>query len=165
MATIFPFFEWCEKTALFRVISNHESFFPALETIHLFGLVLLLGTTLILCLRLLGVVMAKQPVAELAEELANYTASGLALMLSSGALMFVATAVRNYSNTSFWIKMVFLAAALIFHFAYFRKVIRMEDSGMEGSALARRRGKVAAWGALILWFGVALSGRSIGFLG
>jgi hypothetical protein len=160
MAAIFPFFEWCEKTALFRVISNHESFFPALETIHLFGLVLLLGTTVILCLRLLGVIMAKQPVPELAGELANYTASGLALMLSSGALMFVATAVRNYGNTSFWVKMIFLAAALIFHFAYFRKVIRMEDLGM-----ARWHGKLAAWGALILWFGVALSGRSIGFLG
>ncbi len=160
MATIFPFFEWCEQTALFRVISNHESLFPALETIHLFGLVLLLGTTVILCLRLLGVMMAKQPVPELARELAKYTASGLALMLTSGALMFVATAVRNYSNTSFWVKMVFLASALTFHFAYFRKVIRMEDS-----STARWRGKVAAWGALILWFGVALSGRSIGFLG
>lgn len=160
MASIFPFFEWCERTALFRLISTHESFFPALETIHLFGLVLLLGTTVILCLRLLGVIMAKQPVPELARELANYTASGLALMLSSGALMFVATAVRNYGNTSFWIKIIFLAAALIFHFAYFRKVIRMEDSGV-----ARRRGKLAAWGALILWFGVGVSGRSIGFLG
>ena len=38
--------------------------------------------------------------------------------------------------------------------------LRMEESGM-----ARWRGKLAAWGALILWFGVALSGRSIGFLG
>jgi hypothetical protein len=160
MASIFPFFEWCEKTALFRLISTHESFFPALETIHLFGLVLLLGTTVILSLRLLGVIMARQPVPELARELANYTASGLALMLSSGVLMFVATAVRNYSNTSFWVKMVFLATALLFHFAYFRKVIRMEDSG-----IARRRGKRAAWGALILWFGVAAAGRSIGFLG
>ena len=121
---------------------------------------MLLGTTLILCLRLLGVIMAKQSVPELAGELAKYTASGLALMLSSGALMFVATAVRNYGNTSFWVKMIFLAAALIFHFAYFRKVIRMEDLGM-----ARWHGKLAAWGALILWFGVALSGRSIGFLG
>ncbi len=151
MASIFPFFEWCEKTSLFRLISTHESFFPALETIHLFGLVLLLGATVILSLRLLGVMMTGQPVPQLARELANYTASGL---------MFVATAVRNYSNTSFWVKMVFLAGALTFHFAYSRKVIRTEDSGS-----ARRRGKLAAWGALILWFGVGVSGRSIGFLG
>jgi hypothetical protein len=81
-------------------------------------------------------------------------------MLSSGVLMFVATAVRNYSNTSFWIKMMFLAAALAFHFAYFRKVLRSDAFG-----IPRWRGKLAAWGALILWFGVAVSGRSIGFFG
>ena len=160
MASIFPFFEWCEKTALFRLISTHESFLPALETIHLFGLVLLLGTTVILSLRLLGVIMAQQPVPELARELANYTAAGLALMVSSGVLMFVATAVRNYGNTSFWVKMALLAAALTFHFAYFRKVIRMKDCGS-----ARWGGKLAAWGALILWFGVGVAGRSIGFVG
>ena len=123
-------------------------------------LALLIGTIVILSLRLLGVMMTGQPVPELTRELANYTASGFALMLSSGVLMFVATAVRNYSNTSFWVKMAFLAAALTFHFAYFRKVIRTEDSGS-----ARWRGKLAAWGALILWFGVGVSGRSIGFLG
>ena len=150
MASIFPFFQWCEKTWLFHTISDHESFFPALETIHLFGLVLLLGTIVILSLRLLGVIMARQPVPELARELANYSTSGLALMLSSGVLMFVATAVRNYSNTSFWIKMMFLAAALTFHFTYFRKVLRSDASG-----IPRWRGKLAAWGALILWFGVA----------
>jgi hypothetical protein len=160
MASIFPFFQWCEHTALFQFISDHETLFPALETIHLFGLVLLLGTIVILSLRLLGVLMAQQPVAELARELAMYTACGLALMLTSGSLMFVATAVRNYSNTSFWVKMIFLAAALIFHFAYFRKVIRSEDSGVP-----RWRGRLAAWGSLILWFGVGVSGRSIGFLG
>src|SRR5450631_924783 len=130
MASVFSFFQWCEQTWLFQIINSHESFFPALETIHLFGLVLLLGTIIILSLRLLGVVMICQPVPELAGELAMYNASGLALMLSSGALMFVATAVRDYGNTSFRIKMILLAAALIFHFAFFRRVIRREAADL-----------------------------------
>lgn len=160
MAAVFPFFQWCEQTWLFQVINAHEWFFPALETIHLFGLVLLLGTIIMLSLRLLGLAMVRQPVPELAGELAMYNAAGLALMLSSGALMFVATAVRNYGNTSFWVKMVLLAAALVFHFAFFRRVIRRPSADSPDW-----QGRLAAWGALILWFGVGVAGRSIGFLG
>jgi len=160
MQAIYPFFEWCQQTWLYNAISNHEAAFPALETLHLFGLTLLLGTLVLMCLRLMGVMFKKQPVAELASELGPYQSSGLWLMIFTGVLMFVATAVRCYGNTSFWIKMIFLACALIFHFAYFRKLVRREDASIRPAA-----GKLAATVALVLWFGVGVAGRSIGFFG
>ena len=160
MHAILLFCKWCESTRLFSYISNHEFAFPALETIHLFGLTLLLGTLLLLCMRLLGVMLARQPVAELAVDLAPYTLSGLTLMVITGVLMFVATAVRCYGNTSFWVKMMFLAMALIFHFAYFRKLLRRDEASIS-PAIARS----AAFGTLVLWFGVGAAGRAIGFFG
>ena len=160
MASIYPFFAWCERTWICRQITVHESFFPALETIHLFGLVLLLGTIAILSLRLLGLLMPRQPIPELAGALGRYTALGLAIMLPSGMLMFVATAVRCYGNTSFWVKMCFLTAALVFHFTYFKKALRSPDS-----QYSQLHARLAACGALLLWFGVGASGRSIGFFG
>jgi hypothetical protein len=159
-ASIYPFFAWCERTWVCKEITLHESLFPALETIHLFGLVLLLGTVLILSLRLLGLLMPRQPVPELARALGRYTALGLGIMLPSGVLMFVATAVRCYGNTSFWVKMCFLAAALVFHFTYFRQALRSKES-----EYSHVRARFAACGALILWFGVGVAGRSIGFFG
>ena len=160
VASIYPFFAWCEHTWVCKEITVHESFFPALETIHLFGLVLLLGTILILSLRLLGILMPHQPTPDLARALGRYTALGLAIMLPSGVLMFIATAVRCYGNTSFWVKMCFLAAALVFHFTYFKKTLRSPES--QNSHLP---GRLAAFGALFLWFGVGMAGRSIGFFG
>ncbi len=159
-ASLYPFFAWCERTWICRQITVHESFFPALETIHLFGLVLLLGTIVILSLRLLGWLMPLEPAAELARTFNGYTALGLAIMLPSGLLMFVATAMRCYSNTSFWVKMCFLAAALVFHFTYFKKTLRLAEP-LE----SRWRARLAACGALFLWFGVGAAGRSIGFFG
>jgi hypothetical protein len=154
VASIYPFFAWCERTWVCKEITVHESLFPALETIHLFGLVLLLGTVLILSLRLLGLLMPHQPIPELARALGRYTTLGLGIMLPSGVLMFVATAVRCYGNTSFWVKMCFLATALVFHFTYFQKALRSGNCHM-----------LAACGALFLWFGVGAAGRSIGFFG
>jgi len=155
-ASIYPFFAWCERTWVCKEITVHESLFPALETIHLFGLVLLLGTVLILSLRLLGLLMPHQPIPELARALRRYTALGLAIMLPSGVLMFVATAIRCYGNTSFWVKMCFLAAALAFHFTYFQKTLHSGNS---------QNARLTACGALFLWFGVGAAGRSIGFFG
>lgn len=160
VASIYPFFAWCERTWVCKEITLHESFFPALETIHLFGLVLLLGTIAVLSLRLLGLLMPHQPIPELAVALDRYTAMGLAIMLPSGVLMFIATAVRCYGNTSFWVKMCFLAAALLFHFTCFKKALRSPDS-----QTSHLRARFAACGALFLWFGVGAAGRSIGFFG
>jgi hypothetical protein len=158
--SIYPFFEWCEKTWIYTAVATHESAYPALETLHLFGLTLLLGTMVVLCLRLMGAIFKKQPVAELAGELGPYQITGLCLMLATGLLMFVATAVRCYGNTSFWVKMILLVLALTFHFAYFRKLVRRDDASISPSA-----GKLAAAITLVLWFGVGMAGRSIGFFG
>lgn len=160
MPSIYPFFTWCEQTWIGRLITVHESFFPALETLHLFGLVLLLGTIAILSLRLLGLLMPGQRISELGAALDRYTTIGFAIMLPSGVLMFIATAIRCYGNTSFWVKMSLLTAALSFHFAYFRRVVHSPQAHNN-----RWRNKIAGGGALVLWFGVGMAGRSIGFFG
>jgi len=148
MKAIYPFFDWCQNGPLNQIISSRESIFPALETFHLFGLTLLLGT--------IGAMLRNQPVSELAADLSPYTTWGLAISLGSGIPMFIGVAIKCYGATSFWIKMCFLATALIFHFTYFKKVVRSEEA-------AAVSGKLAAWGALVLWFGVGAAGRSIGF--
>lgn len=158
MNAIYPFFDWCQNGPLGHFVASREIFFPGLETVHLFGLTLLLGTVVLLSLRLLGVIMVRQPVSELAGDLAPYTSSGLFLILFSGVFMFIGVAIKCYGATSFWIKMALLATGLVFHFGYFRKAVRRDD-------LSPRAAKFAGWSAIILWFGVASAGRSIGFFG
>ena len=61
MESIHKFFEWCETSSVHDAIQGHEAAYPALETFHLFGLTLLLGTIVILSLRLMGAILKKQP--------------------------------------------------------------------------------------------------------
>ncbi|MEQ1948843.1 MAG: DUF6644 family protein [Bryobacteraceae bacterium] len=156
MTAIYPFFEWCENGPLNKIISSQEAIFPAIETFHLFGITLLLGTILITSLRLLGVLLPKQPVTELVSDLGPYTKWGIIITLSSGVPMFIGVALKCYGASWFWIKMGLLVLALTFHFAYFRKVTGSD-------AAAARSGKLAGIIALSLWFGVGIAGRSIGF--
>jgi len=160
MKALFPFFQWADGSWVGTTVRNSRMWFPVLELFHLFALTILLGTTVLLSLRLLGLVMKKQPIPELARDLAPWTGWSIAVVLTSGLIMFFSGALRYYDNVSFRIKMVLLFSALIFHFAYFRRVVRRDESSQSPAAI-----KLAGIGALVLWFGVGLAGRSIGFVG
>ena len=63
---LLPFFEWCEATTIGTLVRESLWLFPIIEAVHLLGLCLLFGALLIVDLRLLGVGLKDQPIAELA---------------------------------------------------------------------------------------------------
>ena len=152
MASLFPFFEWCDSSWLGVTIRNSQFLFPIIEMFHLFALTILLGTTIILSLRLFGVMFPNQQFPELASNLNRWNLWSLAVMLVTGSLLFLSEAVKCYGNDSFRAKMVFLVAALLFRFTLYPK-------------LTQNWGKLAGGVSLALWFSVGLAGRAIGFLG
>jgi hypothetical protein len=159
MQAIIPFFQWCDDTAIAQAIRNSRIAFPVIENFHLFALTVLLGTIVILCLRQFGLILKTQPISEVATALRPWNRWGLAVMLTSGILLFLSEAMKCYGNTSFRIKMMFLFAALLFQFSIYNRMVKNEG------ASAPVGGKIAAGIALCLWFGVGLAGRAIGFLG
>ena len=51
MNSIFPFFQWLDKTWVNEVINNSSWLFPAIEGVHIVALALLFGAVIILNLR------------------------------------------------------------------------------------------------------------------
>jgi hypothetical protein len=129
-----------------------------LLTLHLFGLTALLGTIILMSLRLLGVFQARKPVAQLHREIAPVTLAGLLLMVATGSLIFTGGAEAYYAGYWFRTKMVLLMVALVFHFTLFR-MVTTADEGRFPRAFHRLTGAAA----LVLWFGVACAGRAIAF--
>ena len=125
MTSLLPFFEWCDQTAIGVWIRDDSTWaFPIIETFHILALTLLFGTILIVDLRLLGRGMQRQTASLLAKELGPWMYGSLALILPTGVLLFLSEALKCYGNDGFRFKMVFLAAALIFHFTAFRSATR-----------------------------------------
>jgi hypothetical protein len=159
MEPLLPFFKWCDGSWLGETIRNSQTLFPIIETFHLFALTILLGTTIIVSLRLFGVMFRSQTVPDLAREIRPWNRWSLGVMLVTGSLLFTSEALKCYGNTSFQAKMLFLFAALAFHFTIFRKV----TSGEWRTSVLWN--KFTATASLALWFSVGLAGRGIGFLG
>ena len=84
---------------------------------------------------------------------------GLIAMLMSGFLLFSSEAMKCYGNDGFRLKMELLVPAVLFQFTFFRWVTRQEEL---------KRSSAAGWAACalstILWMGVGVCGRAIGFV-
>jgi len=92
------------------------------ELSHLLGLTILVGSVVVVSLRMFGVVMTRMPLSEVAGELWNWALFGLILQLTSGVLLFMSEAVRWYHSGPFLVKMTCLFLALLFHFTIYRRV-------------------------------------------
>jgi mannose/fructose/N-acetylgalactosamine-specific phosphotransferase system component IIC len=138
-------------------LNASEFIFPALECIHITGFALSIGTIAILDFRLLGLGLKRQPVAELARDLAPWTLAGLAIMLLSGPAMFSSDPDMYYLNISFQVKMALLLLALVFHYTIHRK------AALQGAYA--RHSRLIACVSLALWMGVIAGGLFIGFVG
>jgi hypothetical protein len=158
MHYLLPFFKWCDSTWLGETIRSSRIYFPVIETFHLLALTVLFGAMIVLNLRLCRLIMKHQPVQLLAKDLSPWALSSLVVILVSGILLFLSEAMKCYASKPFQVKMMFLFAALIFHFSIHWKVTRADRD-------PRLLSGVFVGGInFLLWFGVGLGGRAIGFL-
>lgn len=157
MAAI-TFFEWCESTAIGTAIRASVWYFPVIEGFHLVALVLLGGAALLVDLRLLGALFPRVPTAQLARDARPWLWGSIAAMLATGALLFLAEAVKCFYSTAFWIKMTALLLAIIFLFAV-KQPVAMRDEATVSPTICKSVGAIS----VALWFTVAAAGRWIGF--
>jgi hypothetical protein len=133
-------------------------FFPIIATIHLMGLALIGGAVLVVDLRLLGFALQGQPVTALAQDAERWLFRGLAVMISTGILLFMCFATKYYYLTFFWVKMAALLLVVVFTFSVRRRAIMATDGDASPT-----RGKLVALVSIVLWTTVAVGGRYIGF--
>ncbi|MBZ5659336.1 MAG: hypothetical protein LAO08_02930 [Acidobacteriia bacterium] len=150
-----------ESTYVGSTIAQSAWLFPAIESIHMFGIVTVVGSTSVLDLRLMGISFKKDSVSSVVGGTLRWALYGFAVMLVTGALMFVSEASRCYTNTGFRWKMLLLAIAgvnaLVFHFTAYRGVNRWERGNTPFAA------KFAGAFSILLWFGIVAMGRWIAF--
>jgi len=151
-------FQWCYSSPLLGILRDSSYAIPIVQSFHLLGLTILLGTTLMLNLRLLGIGMLQLPLSTVARQLWPWAFGALLLMISSGILVFIPDPVRYVNNGPFQLKMALLLIAILYHFTIFSKVTRMEPPRP-----GPLRNTIVAFFSLTLWFSVGWAGRAIAF--
>ena len=156
--SVLSFFQWCQASALGTAIRDSLWLFPVIEAVHLLGLALMGGLVLLVDMRLMGLSMPRKPVAALAREIQPWLIGTLAVMLTTGLMLYSSEAMKLYYNGAFWMKMAFLASAILYTFTVRRAVLAADET-----RVGPVWGKLAALISIALWAGVGIGGRAIGF--
>jgi hypothetical protein len=156
--------EWLAATPLSAMIGGTHWVVPAVQTIHILAIAVVLSSVLMVELRVLGFAGRSQSMAQTLRRFLPWLSGGLVVLAATGALLVVGEPARSLVNAAFWTKMGLLAIALAATLGYQRAQWR----GTQGPAAGAPAG-VAARGiavlVLLLWFAIAVAGRWIAYAG
>jgi hypothetical protein len=150
-----PFFEWCGNTWLGTSVRDNVWAFPVIETFHLLALAVLLGSVLIVNLRVFGLGQRYGSVAQTARDLEPWMWVSLGVLIASGIPMAFSEPMKCFESISFPIKMMLIVVGTAAQVTILRKWI------VDGAA---GRAKLAASMSIAVWTLVGLAGKGIPYV-
>src|SRR5215831_8545510 len=142
-------------------IAESTWLFPFFETLHVLFLTIVVGSVVMMDLRLLGIGSRDRAITELTGAVLPWTWSAFAAAATFGSLLFCSKAATYYVNIPFRIKMVcmFLAALnmLIFH------LVSERDVSAWDRGRPPLKSRMAGAISIGLWIVIVATGRWIGF--
>ena len=143
-------------------ILSSQWLWPGLEILHFIGLSLLLGSMLIVDLRLVGTL--RQIDIHVIHRLLPWATLGFLINLASGILFFLGDPARYSVNIGFQLKMILILIAGLNALWFFWK-LNPQIAQWEGHADTPAAAKFVAVVSLGAWFAVLLFGRLIPYIG
>lgn len=156
------FWHSLQESPLGDYISSSPTAFPLLESLHVIAIVTVLGTLIIMDLRLLGIAGRANAVTALSRDTLRITWGAFAMALITGSLLFTSKAGSYTINPYFQWKMVLIVLAglnmMAFHVFTWRGVAAWDTKPVIPTAA-----KIAGGISLLLWLTIVFCGRVIGF--
>ena len=154
---------WLSTTLPSVFIQNHEVWMiPVIQSLHIIGIGIAVGSALMMTLRVLGWVGMDQTVLATQCRFGPWLTGALCLLLASGGLLIVAEPVRELVTLSFWLKMVFVAVLTALA-AAFQVSVRQNDQQWEQALVRRRSVRLTALLIFLVLGCIILLGRLIAY--
>jgi hypothetical protein len=159
-----PLLSTVEATSVATAVRESTWLFPTIESIHVLSLVMVVGSIMVVDLRLLNLASRQRPVSELTDEVLPWTWTAFIGAATTGSLLFSSSAVRYSGIWQFETKMCMLLLAAInmgiFHLGVFRSVAQWDRPPARPPVAARIAGGVS----LAIWVTIVGLGRWVGFV-
>jgi hypothetical protein len=157
--SLLRFCEWLAATSASIALHESRYMYLIVLTIHVLTLCVLVGTTAMLDLRLLGLTLQRVSASEVLTRLQPWITAGFLVMITSGSLLFYADPVLKYRNPFFRLKMVTLILVGVNAWVFQRTVYRNVD--WDQAPDLPRSARVTGVLSLALWAIMITLGRMI----
>ncbi len=157
------FAEWLSTTSLSVFIQSHNQWMiPTIQSIHIVGIGVVLGSVFMIYLRILGWAWMDQTLRQTTTRFGPWLTAGLCLLLATGLLMVTGEPVRELVTFSFWLKM-FLVAVSTLIAVIFQITLRKHEQRWEESLIHQRSIKGLAILTFLIWACIIILGRLIAY--
>jgi uncharacterized membrane protein len=147
---------WLQDNSFIVAINGTAWTAAAMEIVHYFSMFILVGSMMIVDLRVLGLVGRRQDATQIAGRLFPWIWVSLALNFLSGFLMFAGSATAYYHNDIFYDKMIVVLLAIVANIIVQQRV-RKWDQLPAMPAWA----KFIAVVSIGLWIGAIIAGVEV----
>ena len=152
------FAEWLYGTSPSVAIQSTLWFIRVLQATHLLTAGIVVASGVMIALRTLGWRRADEPFAAVWARFAPWLAGGLIVMVATGLAQTLGDPVREFTATSYWVKLTLLLAAVAGTLALARTARRTRSAA--GFSLSVR---LVAAALIVVWLALPLLGRMIGY--
>jgi uncharacterized membrane protein len=149
-----PFFQWLESTWWATKVDDSVPIAVVFEIMHYFSMFLLVGSMVLVDLRLMGLAGRRRSIAEVSAQFFPVMWVAMAFNFFSGFVMFASDATTFAPNWVFHIKMTVILLAVVTGIAV---QFQARKWGREDAPPIPTWGKVLALVSLLLWIGSILS--------
>lgn len=163
-------FEWLDTSLLADISKSSSGTFALVQTVHIASMVMLGGMIMLGDLRMMNVVLSNVPSEIIIKNTKKWIYLALVFIILSGIYEASAIAMKLAHNSFFFAKMAGLAMGVAFILTIRSAVYaRAPGVAQQGSTQPAYEAvqpwvvKLVAVTSLLIWFGVASSGRWIGF--
>jgi hypothetical protein len=154
---------WLSATSPSLFLQEHNAWtIPAIQSIHIVGIAMVMGSVLMIDLRILGWAGTDQTLRQTADRFGPWLGGALWLLLATGILMVIGEPVRELVTLSFWLKMglVAIGAAVA---VVFQRTLRRHQEHWEGTLVHRPSIKALAVVTFLIWTCIIVLGRLIAY--
>ena len=142
--------------------TNEKWFVPAVQSVHIAGIGVVLACVLMMALRVLGWSGRDQSVLQTQRRFGPWLYGALCLLLITGVLMIIGEPERELVTFSFWAKMTLVAVGTVIALV-FQRSVRTAGPDWEDRVGAHMSVKIVAVATFVMWLAVVFLGRLIAY--
>src|SRR5581483_1786040 len=151
------FIAWLAATRASLFITDTPWVIPAVQTVHILAISVVMSSVLLLNLRLIGAIGGGEPKDVFTRRYLPWVWVALCVLFLTGATLIVGEPNRDLEDWVFWTKMSLLITVIVLTLILERPVLR--DANFWDSGFERPLSRGLAVLAIGCWIGIALCGR------
>ena len=153
---------WLSATLVSRTIQTAGWIIPTLQTIHILAIAVLFSSAIVVDLRIWRLFDRELPLKAVTQRFFPVIWRVLLVLLTTGTLLIVGEPRRSLLNSTFYLKMALLAAAVLLT-AGLQWSLSIDPNFWDKNQNRLMAGRFAATISILIWSGIIFAGRWIAY--